>query len=76
MTLSRNNVDSLLKMISLTKEKELTCGECADRLSEFAEINLAGKSVSDGLKAVEHHLALCQECCEEFEALMDALRGG
>ena len=42
-------------------------------LAELAEVSLEGKSIDESLKAVEHHLAICQECQEEYQALMAAL---
>ena len=33
------------------------------RVAEFAERELAGRSVLSGLEAVAHHLSICSECC-------------
>ena len=76
MTLSQQQIDKLLKMLSLTKPEEVTCDACLKQLAEFAEHSLAGKSVPEGLRAIGHHLELCSECCEEFEALKQALESG
>jgi predicted anti-sigma-YlaC factor YlaD len=43
-------------------------------VSEFAERKLTGKSLAEGLKAVELHLDVCVECKEEYQALQAALR--
>lgn len=74
MALSRKQIDTLLRTLSLTQASELTCDECAQQLSEFAENNLEGRSVPEGLQAVEHHLEICDECREEFQALMKVLQ--
>ena len=74
MTLSREQLEALLKMISLTEDEELTCDECLRGMAEFAETELAGKSLPEGLRAVESHLELCGECREEYEALLQALK--
>ena len=73
MTLSQRQVETLYRMLSLTKSEELTCDECLKRMAEFAENALAGDAIPENLQAIEHHLALCGECEEEFRALMDAL---
>lgn len=73
MKISKQQLDSLLKMLALTNDAELDCDSCFRLLSEFAETSLAGKSIPEGLKSIEHHLEICNECCEEFEALKDAL---
>lgn len=75
MTLSKSEIDRLMGLIGLTKESELTCEQCCLTLvSEFAERQLAGKSIPEGLKAVEHHLSVCADCREEYEALRQALK--
>lgn len=74
MALSKRELDELLRLIGLTREREIDCQQCLDRVAEFVEREIAGRSVEEGLEAVEHHLAVCAECCAEYEALRDALR--
>ena len=33
-----------------------------------------GSALRAGLEAVAHHLSICAECCEEYEALLEALK--
>ena len=73
MSLSKQKIDSLLKMLSLTRDVEQDCDGCLNKLAEFAETSLTGKSIPDGLKSIEDHLQICDECREEFEALKVAL---
>ncbi len=42
-------------------------------LAEFAERSLEGKPIPEALQAIQHHLAICAECQEEYEALLTAL---
>ena len=74
MALSRREIDALINTVSLTRAEELTCDECLKGLAEFAEHSLQGKSVPEGLQAIEHHLAICAECQEEYQALHTALK--
>ena len=74
MALSRKEIDDLMKAIALTRSEELACDECLKELAEFAERSLEGKSIDDCFKAVEHHLAICPECQEEYETLLAALK--
>ena len=74
MTLSEHEVDGLLRLVGLTKDDEIDCDQCLSQVAEFAEHALAGRSMPEGLRAVEHHLAICAECREEYEALKEALR--
>jgi hypothetical protein len=73
MPLSKQEIERLLQLVGLTKDRELNCEECLALVAEFAEQQLAGKSVSAGLKAVEQHLSICGECREEYEALQQTL---
>lgn len=73
MPLSKQQVESLLKMLAQTKDVEQDCDSCHKMMAEFAETSLAGKSIPEGLKSIQEHLENCSECCEEFEALKVAL---
>lgn len=74
MTLSKKEIDNLMRLIGLTRDDEINCDQCLALVAEFAELELAGKSIPDGLEAVEHHLSVCSECCEEYEVLKQALK--
>lgn len=73
MPLSKNEIKGLLRLVGLTRTDEINCEECLDAVAEFAEQKLAGKTVSGSLEAIEHHLSVCQECREEYEALRSTL---
>ncbi len=58
----------------MTTPGEIGCDECFDRLDEFAEMKLAGKTPEKAMPLVAEHLQKCGECRREFEALLKALR--
>jgi hypothetical protein len=74
MSLSKKEIDGLLRLIGLTRDDEIDCERCLALVAEFAEQELAGRSIPAGLEAVAHHLSICAECREEFEALLQALK--
>lgn len=74
MTLSKNQVAELLRMLKLTKDTEATCGDCQNTMAEFAETQLEGKTIPESLNMIKDHLQLCGDCREEFEALLAALQ--
>ena len=74
MTISRKEVNGLMSLIGLTKDKEIDCDQCLSLIAEFAEQNLTGKSITDGLKEVEQHISICKECNDEYEVLKQALK--
>ncbi|MEM9643661.1 MAG: hypothetical protein AAF989_01600 [Planctomycetota bacterium] len=74
MSLSKDQIASLLGLVASAKEGCIDCDACFDHLAEFAEIELAGRDVPEALKAVDLHLKQCPCCKDEFEALMTGLR--
>ena len=73
MPMSKHEIEELMRLVGLTKDSEINCEQCLALVAEFAEQELAGRSVHEGLKAVEQHLSICPECREEYEALQRAL---
>jgi hypothetical protein len=65
----------LIRLVGLTRDVELNCEQCISLVAEFADQALADRSIPEGLKVVEHHLDVCLECREEYEALREALAG-
>ena len=72
--LTTEQVKELVRQVGATRERELNCSECQSRFGEFAEKQLAGLPVDEALALVQHHLSLCPECNEEFQALEKILR--
>jgi uncharacterized protein with PIN domain len=73
MSLSKKQIDELMRLVGLTKDDEINCEQCLALVAEFAEQELAGKSIPAGLQTVEQHLSICAECREEYAALKQAL---
>jgi len=42
-------------------------------MEKFVEMKLEGKSPEEAMPLVEEHLQRCDECNEEYEALLEAL---
>ena len=64
----------ILRAIFGTQSHEIGCGECFEQLDRFAEMTLAGLAAGEALPLVQQHLERCQDCREEFEALLVMLR--
>ena len=73
MSLSKKQLDGLMRLVGLTKNDEINCEQCVAVVAEFAELQLSGKSIAEVFQAVEHHLSICDECREEYEALLKTL---
>ncbi|HKK44463.1 MAG TPA: hypothetical protein VJ964_03010 [Balneolaceae bacterium] len=74
MKLTLDIIKKMLGVILATREDEIDCDECYDRIESFVEIKLSGKSAEEAMPLVKDHLKRCQECRQEYEALLEALQ--
>jgi hypothetical protein len=73
--LKRGDVAKLVRVVAETREVEIGCDECFERLDSFAEMELSGVNASAAMPLVGDHLDKCADCRSKFEALLRALRG-
>lgn len=71
--LTHKEVAGILNRIGHTRDHEFNCSECLQHVGEFAERQHAGHPLDDVIASVEHHLAMCPQCREEYLALMKIL---
>jgi predicted anti-sigma-YlaC factor YlaD len=62
-------LSKLLRMLALTKERELTCSEVNELLDYYLELEQSGENVKALMPTMTQHLRICPECVEEYEAL-------
>jgi predicted anti-sigma-YlaC factor YlaD len=74
MALTPSELELLARATLVTRPEEIGCDTCLEHISSFAEMRLAGLETPEALRLVEEHLAICDECQEEFAALAAALR--
>jgi bacterioferritin-associated ferredoxin len=75
MSLTRNQIATLMQLVAETTPDEMDCSGCLDHLAEFAETHLAGRQLSDALAEVQTHMENCPCCEHEFQSFMEALKG-
>ena len=71
------DIDLLKQMvrdIAVTQTDEIGCDTCFGQIDQYVESSLAGRSAEEAMPLVEHHLTVCKDCREEFEALLMAVR--
>jgi hypothetical protein len=73
--LKRGEVAKLVRVVAETRETEIGCDECFERLDLFAEAELSRVDASAAMPLVGDHLDKCADCRSKFEALLRALRG-
>ena len=74
MKLSTDILKNMLRAVIGTKDEEIGCDDCYEKLDNFIEMKLAGKSPEQALPLVQDHLQRCKDCRQEYEALLEALQ--
>ena len=74
--LKRDDVVNLVRVVAETHETEIDCDECFERLDIFAETELSGADGSAAMPLVQDHLRKCEDCHEQYEALLIAIGAG
>ena len=64
----------LIESVEKTQEIELSCDEVYRLLDQYTEIVNRGENAEKLMPLVEHHIDICPDCREEFEALLRILQ--
>jgi hypothetical protein len=72
--LKRGDVVRLARAVAETRETEIGCDECFEKLDGFAEAEHDGREARSAMPLVGDHLDKCADCSSTFEALLRALR--
>lgn len=65
---------NMVKSIGLTKKNEISCNGCYEKLEQFVELLENGEDPSVILPQVQHHIDMCGNCSEEFNALLISMK--
>ena len=68
-------VHNLIRRLENTRENECACDDVYALMDEFAEASRRGEDVEKLKPLLRHHLKMCQECEEEYQALIQVLEG-
>ncbi|MEM8671239.1 MAG: hypothetical protein AAGG48_27200 [Planctomycetota bacterium] len=72
--MTKDQTETLIALVTDTKEDTLDCDGCFELMAEFVEYRLSNHQVPEALRAVERHLEQCLCCQDEYRALLDGLR--
>jgi predicted transcriptional regulator len=64
----------LITMVEKTQEIELPCDDVYRMLDQYTEMVHQGEHAEKLMPLVEHHIEICPDCREEFEALLRILQ--
>ena len=68
-------VQDLMRKLLITYDEELSCDEVFALVDEYAEASQRGADVASLKPLIRHHLDMCRECDEEYQALLRVLEG-
>lgn len=63
----------LMITVEQTQEVEYDCAEVYDLLDQYVDMVNSRKDATQLMPLVRHHLDMCPDCREEYEALMNVL---
>jgi len=66
-------VTNLIHRLQKTHDDELSCDEVFALVDEYAEASQRGEDVASLKPLIRHHLEMCRECDEEYQALIRVL---
>lgn len=66
-------INHILPMLANTEKQELDCDQVFEVLDIYAEAELAKEDAAALLPLVKHHLSMCADCEEEYQALIRIL---
>ncbi len=63
----------VVDLIRFLETCELDCEQVFAVLDQYAEIEVRKEDAARLMPFVREHLNMCEECCDEYEALLDVL---
>ena len=77
MNITPQELQGLLGLLGITAAQEINCEEFLSLTPGYLEkLKEHEGPLIEGYQSFLHHLQICPECTEEFEALHTALRDG
>lgn len=71
--LTNEAVLGFLRVLEHDHDGELSCDEIYTKLDEYVECEVDSKEAARVMPLIRHHLDICSDCCEEYEALLDVV---
>jgi hypothetical protein len=72
--ISAKLVKTIAVMVDHTEDVECDCNELIRVMDQFAELDVRGEDAAVLMPLAQHHLEICGDCREEYEALVRVLR--
>ena len=66
-------VTKLMRMLQVTQTQEASCDEVYELVDQYTELVTKGEDAAKLMPLIKHHLDMCADCREEFDALLRIL---
>ena len=73
MNPDKDLIIKLLDKVARTRDDEIDCQKVYELVDLYAETAAQGHDAGAMLPLVKHHLEMCVECLDEFQALLQIL---
>ena len=67
-------IQTIFVMVDHTEDVECDCDELDRVMDQFAEMSVRGDDAARLMPLAQHHLEICGDCREEYEALVRVLQ--
>ena len=74
MKIDTETLKRLVRGAVTARSDEIGCDDCFRQIDQFVDLELEGRSPAEAMPLVQDHLSRCEECREEYEALLNAVR--
>ncbi len=71
--LSDEAIKGFLRALEEVRAQDVPCSQVFSKLDEYVEKELNGEDAAQLMPLLREHLDLCQDCCDEYEALLAAV---
>ena len=66
-------VEGFVRVLENAREEDVPCQHVFSQLDEYVEKEVNGKDAAKLMPLLREHLDICEDCCEEYEALLRVL---
>jgi hypothetical protein len=69
--MEHDELDRLIRRIIETEDEEIDCGQVAELVARYVDLEVAGEAASQLLPKVRQHIGQCDTCAELYETLLE-----
>jgi hypothetical protein len=66
-------IENLIRSLEQIHDDDCTCDDVYAVVDQYAEAEIQSGDAARLMPLIKHHMEVCHNCCEEYEALLDIL---